>query len=345
MSATSVHRRSEAPACPRPIRASGTDLVGGSNGNDGHDALAVVFAVMPGAQLLQSRHLGDYAIELAAHGWEVLPLNGKVPSFSRRDGGHGLHDATTDPRQVADWWRQRPDANIGARVPPALLVLDIDPRHDGDLHLTQHEAKHGRLPETLTVFSGRGDGGRHLYFRRPPGKLTGASLGPGIDLKVSTGYVVVPPSLHPESGQPYRWHIAEIAAPPVWLVRLLRKSASRPIARRSGVVPDLVPPSAARSNGLDGVGVDDTWADILTPHGWRCLDEDGDADDARWLHPAATSTCSATVRHGCLFVYSTNTPLEVTVPGEPRGYTRRRAYSVLNGRDHAAGCGAHWGVW
>jgi hypothetical protein len=53
-------------------------------------------------------------------------------------------------------------------------------------------------------------------------------------------------------------------------------------------------------------------------------------DGARWLHQDATSDCSATVRHGCLFVYSKNTPFEVTEAGVPCGYTRFRAYAVLD---------------
>jgi hypothetical protein len=60
------------------------------------------------------------------------------------------------------------------------------------------------------------------------------------------------------------------------------------------------------------------------------LDLDPEEDCSRWLHPAATSSCSATIRHGCLFVYSTNTPFEATEPGSPKGYTKFRAYAVLN---------------
>ena len=68
----------------------------------------------------------------------------------------------------------------------------------------------------------------------------------------------------------------------------------------------------------------------LDPHGWECLGLDPDADGSRWLHPAVTSSCSATIRHGCPFVYSTNTPFEVGEPGKPKGYTKFRAYAVLN---------------
>jgi hypothetical protein len=72
-----------------------------------------------------------------------------------------------------------------------------------------------------------------------------------------------------------------------------------------------------------------SWADVLKPHGWRCIDPDGDANGARWVHPGATSTHSATVLHDRLFVYSFNTPFAATTVGCPRGYTKFHAFAVL----------------
>lgn len=293
---------------------------------DTYDALTAVFAAMPGSQVIESDDLGDYAVELAARGWAVFPLAGKVPWIAKRDGGNGVLDATTDLEQVTDWWRRFPSANIGVRVPSALVVVDVDPRHDGHLRLAEHEAAHGPLPATLSVWSGRGDGGRHLYFLRPFGRLSATRLGHGLDIKTSSGYVVAPPSIHPDSGQPYRWDLAPVAAPPAWLIDLLRVTPPDP-APRAAVRRPL---ALGGSSIADDYSATARWADVLGPHGWRCLDPDGDADGARWLHPAATSACSATVRHGCLFVYTPNTPLEVTEAGDPHGYTRFRAFAVLD---------------
>jgi hypothetical protein len=72
------------------------------------------------------------------------------------------------------------------------------------------------------------------------------------------------------------------------------------------------------------------WTDILTPKGGECKSGDGDADGSRWLHPTATSACSATIKNDCLFVYLPNTPFDVTESGEPNGYTKFKAYAVLN---------------
>jgi hypothetical protein len=72
-----------------------------------------------------------------------------------------------------------------------------------------------------------------------------------------------------------------------------------------------------------------SWTQVLGPHGWTCPDLDPDADGARWRHPGATNPKSATIRHGLLFVYSAATPFQPTEAGAPRGYSRFRAYAVL----------------
>ncbi len=172
----------------------------------------------------------DHALEMVACGWQILPLKGKIPVTA-----HGCDDATTDPEQIRSWWRRWPAANIGARVPSALIVLDIDPRHEGDVGLARLEADHGALPATLTTISGRGDGGRHLYFLRPPGAVTSTRMPKGIDVKMA-GYCVVPPSLHPDTGRPYQWLDADPVPLPLWLRTILRPAPARPrpVTRSTG---------------------------------------------------------------------------------------------------------------
>jgi hypothetical protein len=73
-----------------------------------------------------------------------------------------------------------------------------------------------------------------------------------------------------------------------------------------------------------------TWHDILDRYGWRCTKGGGDEDGSVWLHPAATSRCSATVRGGRLYCWSPNTPFEPSASGEPRGYSKAEALAVLD---------------
>lgn len=302
------------------------------------------------------------ALEYASHGWPVFPLNGKVPAIRRRHpatiayattscveglttfpnplrdcrggcghDGHGLHDATLDSSTVTRWWSNaHAGANIGGRVPSSMIVIDIDPRHGGHKTLAALEARYGALPATLTHYSGRGDGGKHFFFRRPSGHVSGRGLGSGIDLKTDSGYVVLPPSLHPDSGQPYIRVDGSVAAPPQWLVSVLHAKPCTAYGSRRTKHTRTSP--APGGNIAATFCANTSWADILEPHGWQCLDFDPDDDGARWLHPDATSSCSATVRHGCLFVWSTNTPFEVTEPGLPHGYTKFRAHAALNHR-------------
>lgn len=79
----------------------------------------------------------------------------------------------------------------------------------------------------------------------------------------------------------------------------------------------------------DGYSANTTWAEVLQPHGWECLDVDPDADGARWRHPTATAPYSATIKFGKLFCFSPNTPFDVTESGNAHGYTKFRAYAVL----------------
>jgi hypothetical protein len=209
-----------------------------------------------------------------------------------------------------------------------MLMIDIDPRHGGHKSWAALEKKYGRFPECLMTFSGRGDGGAHLYVRRPPGRISAHRLGRGIDLKTSNGYAVMAPSVHPDTGKPYVRVEGPVPAPPDWFVELVTmRPAPSPKSRQSR----LVGLSRCTSGSpVEAFSEAASWDDILASHGWTCLDPDPDEDGARWLHPYATSSCSATICNECLFVYSTNTPFEVTESGCPRGYTKFRAYAVLN---------------
>ena len=183
------------------------------------------------------------ALDLVGSGVRVLPLDGKIPDPLVP---HGVLDASDDPRTIIRWFRERPLANVGIAIGVGALagvrVLDIDPRHGGDVRFAELEAKHGSLPETLTVESGRRDGGTHRYLFCPPGdyreKLCGKDG--GVEFLGLGKYVVGPTSLHPDTGLPYRVVSSPdvgIAAAPAWLVQLARRPAYAPAprAQASGV--------------------------------------------------------------------------------------------------------------
>jgi Bifunctional DNA primase/polymerase, N-terminal len=157
----------------------------------------------------------DAACELASAGWRVFPCWPAGPRAKSPLTEHGHLDATRNPELIRKWWTRWPYAMIGAAVPDSLIVLDVDPRNGGDTDDL------GPLPPTLRVWSGRGDGGVHLYFRRPDGPVVATRLPRGVDLK-GNGYCIVPPSVHPTSGKPYRWESRPVAGLPPRLLALLR---------------------------------------------------------------------------------------------------------------------------
>lgn len=164
------------------------------------------------------------ALDLANAGWAVLPIDGKRPITE-----HGHHDATTSRRQIREWWRAG-DWNIGSPVPEHVVVFDIDPRNGGSRHAL---ARAAGVPLAPTLTTKTGSGGWHLYYVRPWERVTGTKLPAGIDFKAN-GYMVMPPSIHPATGQPYRWNRRPIGHMPLELARLVLETPAERERREAG---------------------------------------------------------------------------------------------------------------
>lgn len=169
-----------------------------------------------------SAHRVKVARSYLARGWSVLPLRPreKRPLAAWRK----LQRERPTEDDLVDWFKRWPDANIGVVTGEVsnLIVLDVDPKHGGDIALKQLERCYSPLPPTVEAVTG--GGGRHFYFTHP-GFLTRnrAGLAQGVDLRGDGGYIVAPPSIHP-SGRPYQWASGhgpdEIALAPLprWLL-------------------------------------------------------------------------------------------------------------------------------
>lgn len=153
--------------------------------------------------------------------------------------------ASSDPEQIRSWWKQWPHAQPAAVVPEDITIFDIDIRNGGSLEAL--EAVAGPLPDTLTSWSGRGDGGCHLWFKKPATEISQRQLPPGVDLrKPGVHYVIIPPALHPVTGQPYTWNsVPYVAELPAQAVEALappkpRVTLPAPVSEHSGNLNGLV---------------------------------------------------------------------------------------------------------
>ena len=140
-------------------------------------------------------------------GWRgVLPL----PHRRKKLPPTGYTGSTgTDPAypDVATWM-QDGDRNICLRLPAHVIGIDVDAYGDkaGAFTLREREAEWGQLPPTWRSTS-RDDGisGIRLY-RIPVGLAWPGEVGPGIEtVRRDHRYVVCAPSVHPDTGDTYRW--------------------------------------------------------------------------------------------------------------------------------------------
>lgn len=168
----------------------------------------------------------DYALKYAEMGFDVFPVkpHDKTPLVKWAD------EASHDAAKVKALWAAHPDANIGIATGKrsGIFVLDIDAGHGGEQSLLQLMIDWGKLP--VTPISKTGGGGRHFIFSHPGVEVRNSAgkLGAGIDTRGDGGYIVAPPSIHP-NGTRYAWDNAAListtplAPPPSWLINLLTR--------------------------------------------------------------------------------------------------------------------------
>ena len=150
----------------------------------------------------------EHALQYAEKGFSVfaLPVNGKVP----RKDTNGFKDATRSQEQIEEWWSENAHYNIGIKCGNfkgrCLVVIDIDKHgNDGYKGLSELEDLLGELPDTVTALTPTG--GRHFYFLSAKALKNSAKFQgkDGVDVRAEGGYVVAPPSIHPDTKTPYRW--------------------------------------------------------------------------------------------------------------------------------------------
>jgi len=144
-----------------------------------------------------------YAATKLGTEFRIFPLAGKEPATKS-----GFYDATQDLAQIEEWY-SGPYAgfNIGIRTGSAskLLVIDVDQKPggpNGEKSLLELETIVGPLRNTVVQKTGTG---YHLLYRYDGADIrcSQSKLGPGLDIKAEGGYIVVAPSLHPDTNTRY----------------------------------------------------------------------------------------------------------------------------------------------
>ena len=159
------------------------------------------------------------ALSYAVWGFSVIPLvtKDKRPLIAWED--HQQRKAAEE--EIKAWWWEWPDANVGivTGAISSLVVIDLD----------SAKAKN-KLKELLpgydltTVPRSRTGKGWQLFFKHPGVTISNrAGVIPGLDVRGDGGYVVAPPSIHP-NGKDYKWEVpinGELPKLPVELFKLI----------------------------------------------------------------------------------------------------------------------------
>ena len=154
----------------------------------------------------------DYALAYLSNDWSIIPLvhRDKLPP---KGWSWKPYQSTRATETEARAWFDDGRANIGIVTGPIsdLTVLDCD----SDLACAL--AASLGLPPTWSVKTGKG---MHYYFRYQSGSRNFQKRDdlPGIDLRSEGGYVVAPPSTHP-NGSVYVWacQSGSLAELPAWV--------------------------------------------------------------------------------------------------------------------------------
>lgn len=176
------------------------------------------------------------ARELARAGVAVFPC---VPGEKTPIVASGFRRATTDPHQVAQWWRWQPSANIGipTGAVSGLVVIDVDVHGVDGYAAYARAARAGLIPAPLATVT-TPTGGRHAYFPAVPARVQRSwAVGKaGVDCRGDGGYVIAPPSTLRLEATSVSYRVEQVAAgavAPVDAVRL-RDFLDPPPLRRPG---------------------------------------------------------------------------------------------------------------
>ena len=179
------------------------------------------------------------ALALQGMGISVIPIKprAKEPSVKWKERQQTAYSG----EELKEIYGPNPELGVGVVTGKVsgIFVVDIDSGTGGLHALADLELEHGALPETARAKTA--GGGYHYYFRYVPGITNSvSSIGGGIDVRGDGGFVVAPPSRHPDPckhkncdpKQHYDWDIPitdnGIVDAPKWLIDLVLEASKTP---------------------------------------------------------------------------------------------------------------------
>lgn len=143
----------------------------------------------------------EFAAKYHESGYNVIPLKGGEKRPFLNEWTKFCH-SPIDPMQLDSWIDQWPNANIGICLGSASNVIGIDFDHDVDGLQEQLQAL--IPPSPVRKVGQKGFTAFYRYNGEPPKKW--AKDGKMVIELLSTGnQTVLPPSIHPDTHQPYKW--------------------------------------------------------------------------------------------------------------------------------------------
>lgn len=129
--------------------------------------------------------------------WYLIPVDLKKRPLTP----NGEKDASNDLEMVKVWRERWPECNLAIATGPSKLIAV-----DMDKYKEVYRDPAGTLGLIPSVMWKTARGGEVVVYNRPesvtiPSKI---SLLPAVDIKASTGYVLIPPSKNAQ-GQAYEW--------------------------------------------------------------------------------------------------------------------------------------------
>lgn len=313
----------------------------------------------------------ERALDYASRGLSIIPIRTdgtKRPATAWKT----YQDTPATAEQIRAWWTATPDAGIGMVTGAAsgrIEMIELEgaaahalPALDAEATRTGHSDLWAAVTRGWVHASP--SGGIHWHIRL----TTDASPVPGntkiarrrdpdtghwqvlAETRGEGGYTVIPPTsgtVHP-TGKP--WTLLAGTPDDAPTLTLAQRAIVHQIIQTVLDEPDTAPTApaplsltaraSARAEGALTPGDDyeqqNTWADILSPHGWQIHHREGTT--THWTRPGKDlrDGPSATTGHADdrdrLYVFTSSTDFEPETP-----YTKLGAYALLNHHgDHAA---------